>query len=69
MVKRRQSKKILTGGDKGKTGKCFEKFSPENKVVEGINISKIHKKKLLQNLVQIIEIAKCRYIFLVAVVK
>jgi len=36
---------ILTGKDKGKTGKVLKTFKSENKlVVEGINISKKHTK-------------------------
>ncbi len=44
-VKKGQEVKILTGKDKGKTGKILKAFPSENKIlVEGINIVKRHQK-------------------------
>ncbi|MCC7469851.1 MAG: 50S ribosomal protein L24 [Bacteroidetes bacterium] len=70
MVKKGDKVKILTGGDKGKTGNVLRVFRDENKViVEGINISKIHKKKTSSKPGQIIEMAMPIHISNVAVVK
>ncbi len=44
-VKKGQEVKILTGKDKGKTGKILKAFPSENKIlVEGINIVKRHQR-------------------------
>ena len=44
-IKKGDTVKILTGKDKGKTGKVFKAFPKENKVlVEGVNIYKKHER-------------------------
>ena len=49
-IKVNDNVKILTGNDKGKTGKVLKTFKNENKVVvEGINIAKKHTKPRTNN--------------------
>lgn len=49
-VKVNDNVKVLTGKDKGKTGKVLKTLKNENKVVvEGINISKRHTKPRTNN--------------------
>ena len=44
-IKKGDTVKILTGKDKGKTGKVLKAFPKENKVlVEGVNIYKKHER-------------------------
>jgi large subunit ribosomal protein L24 len=44
-IKKNDTVKILTGKDKGKTGKVLKAFPKENKVlVEGVNIYKKHER-------------------------
>ncbi|MDE1975512.1 MAG: 50S ribosomal protein L24 [Patescibacteria group bacterium] len=44
-IKKGDTVKILTGDDKGKTGKVLEAFPSENKiVVEGVNMAKRHQR-------------------------
>jgi large subunit ribosomal protein L24 len=44
-IKKNDIVKILTGKDKGKTGKVLKAFPKENKVlVEGVNIYKKHER-------------------------
>ena len=44
-IKKGDTVKILTGKDKGKTGKVLKSFPKENKVlVEGVNIYKKHER-------------------------
>ena len=44
-IKKGDTVKILTGDDKGKTGKVLKAFPADNKVlVEGINTIKRHQK-------------------------
>ncbi len=44
-IKVNDTVRVLTGEDKGKTGKVLKTLSKENKViVEGVNISKRHTK-------------------------
>jgi len=44
-VKKGDSVIVLTGKDKGKTGKILKAFPRENQVlVEGINIKKVHER-------------------------
>jgi len=44
-VKKGDIVKVLTGQDKGKTGKILRAFPKDNRViVEGVNIKKVHKK-------------------------
>ena len=50
MIKVNDNVKVLTGKDKGKTGKVLKTLKSENKVVvEGINISKRHTKPRTNN--------------------
>lgn len=49
-IKVNDNVKVLTGKDKGKTGKVLKTLKNENKVVvEGINISKRHTKPRTNN--------------------
>jgi len=44
-IKKNDIVKILTGKDKGKTGKVLKAFPKENKVlIEGVNIYKKHER-------------------------
>ena len=44
-VKKNDIVTVLTGKDKGKTGKILKAFPREDKVlVEGVNIKKVHKR-------------------------
>lgn len=44
-VKKGDSVTVLTGKDKGKSGKIVRAFPKENRVlVEGVNIKKVHEK-------------------------
>jgi large subunit ribosomal protein L24 len=44
-IKKGDTVKILTGKDKGKTGKVLKAFPKENKVlIEGVNIYKKHER-------------------------
>ncbi|MDO8575347.1 MAG: 50S ribosomal protein L24 [bacterium] len=44
-VKKDQEVKVLTGKDKGKTGKIIKAFPKEGKIlVEGVNIVKKHQR-------------------------
>ena len=44
-VKKNDNVTVLTGKDKGKTGKILKAFPREDKVlVEGVNIKKVHKR-------------------------
>ncbi|MEK7187031.1 MAG: 50S ribosomal protein L24 [Patescibacteria group bacterium] len=44
-VKKNDTVIILTGKDKGKTGKILRAFPREDKVlVEGVNIKKVHRR-------------------------
>ena len=44
-VKKNDTVIVLTGKDKGKTGKILKAFPREDKVlVEGMNIKKVHKR-------------------------
>lgn len=50
MIKVNDNVLVLTGKDKGKTGKVIKTLKSENKVVvEGINISKRHTKPRTNN--------------------
>ncbi len=50
MIKVNDNVQVLTGKDKGKTGKVLKTLKKENKVVvEGINISKRHTKPRTNN--------------------
>ena len=45
-IKKNDNVIVVTGGDKGKTGKVLKVFRTEGKViVEGVNVRKVHKKK------------------------
>lgn len=49
-IKVNDNVKVLTGEDKGKTGKVLKTFKNENKiVVEGVNIAKRHTKPKTNN--------------------
>ena len=49
---------VITGSDKGKTGKIVRKLRDENKlVVEGVNIVKKHQKATAQETGVIVEMA------------
>ena len=49
-IKVNDTVKVLTGEDKGKTGKVLKTLKAQNKVVvEGINISKRHTKPRTNN--------------------
>jgi large subunit ribosomal protein L24 len=51
--------KVITGKDKGKEGKVLELDHKNNRVVvEGINITKLHKKKTDKSEGGIIEVSK-----------
>lgn len=44
-VKKNDNVTVLTGKDKGKSGKVLRAFPQKNKVlVEGVNIKKVHEK-------------------------
>ena len=45
-VKKNDNVTVLTGKDKGKSGKVLRAFPKANKVlVEGVNIKKVHEKR------------------------
>ena len=49
-IKVNDNVKVITGEDKGKTGKVLKTLKKENKiVVEGVNISKKHSKPRTNN--------------------
>ena len=48
-IKVNDTVKVLTGEDKGKTGKVLKTLRKEQKVVEGVNIAKRHTKPRTQN--------------------
>ena len=49
-IKVNDTVKVITGEDKGKTGKVLKTLKKENKiVVEGVNISKKHSKPRTNN--------------------
>ncbi|MDR0423518.1 MAG: 50S ribosomal protein L24 [Rickettsiales bacterium] len=55
-IKKNDNVKIITGKDKGKTGKILKVLATENKVVvEGINLATIHKKPTGQTPGQIVK--------------
>jgi len=57
-VKKGDIVKVLTGQDKGKTGKILHAFPKEDRVlVEGVNIKKVHKKGKVKGKGEIREIA------------
>lgn len=57
-IKKGDNVKVITGSDKGKTGKVMFVLRDVNRVVvEGVNIRKIHKKKPGSKPGQIIEMA------------
>jgi large subunit ribosomal protein L24 len=55
-VKKNDSVTIMTGKDKGKSGKVIRAFPSENMVlVEGVNMKKVHKKRGAKGKGEIIE--------------
>ena len=49
-VKKGDTVKILSGGDKGKTGKVLKSLPQENRiVVEGVNVKKRHERARRSN--------------------
>ena len=45
-IKKNDNVIVVSGSDKGKTGKVLKVFRDTNKViVEGVNVRKVHKKK------------------------
>lgn len=57
MIKKGDKVKILVGKDKGKTGNVLKVLREENRViVEGANISKVHKKKTGNKAGQIVDV-------------
>lgn len=68
-IKKNDEVKVLIGKDHGKTGKVIRVFSKEDKVlVEGLNLSKRHIRKMGQTEGGIIDIAKSLNISNVALV-
>ncbi len=56
-IKKNDNVIIITGRDKGKSGKVLRVLRSENRiVVEGVNITKVHKKKTGTKPGQIVEI-------------
>ncbi len=56
-IKKGDTVKVITGADKGKSGKVLAIHCEESRiVVEGINIRKIHKKKSGSKPGEIIEV-------------
>lgn len=69
-IKKGDNVKVLTGGDKGKTGKVTQVLREANRVVvEGVNVRKIHQKKTASKPGSIIEVAMPINASNVAVVK
>lgn len=55
-VKKNDNVIVLTGKDKGKSGKILRAFPRENMVlIEGVNIKKVHKRKAAGKKGEIIE--------------
>lgn len=49
-VKKNDQVTVITGKDKGKSGKILRAFPKENKVlVEGVNVKKVHERSKRQN--------------------
>lgn len=50
MIKKGDSVKVITGDDKGKTGKVLKSFPDSGKVVvEGVNLKKKHQRPSKKN--------------------
>lgn len=50
---------VITGGDKGKSGKVLKVLRDENKViVDGVNIRKVHMKKTSSKAGSVLELPK-----------
>ncbi len=69
-IKKNDNVIVTTGRDKGKSGKVLKVLRSENRViVDGVNVMKVHKKKVGNKPGQIVEIPSPIHISNVKLVK